>query len=83
MGKKTFDANWALVALTVISLGSATIEHCAQDASRLSTVEAHEQTTAQRLDRMENKLDTLLYWVTGMKPENSSCPTCSTASIPR
>lgn len=83
--KRPFDPNWALVALTVMSLGSVTIEHCAQDASRLSTVEAHEQDTGQRLDRMENKLDTLLYWVTGIKPsqENVPCPTCSTASTPR
>lgn len=83
--KRPFDPNWALVALTVVSLSGAAIEHCAQDASQMGAVQAHEQDTSQRLDRMEDKLDTLTYYITGIHPtrEDKSCQTCSTASTPR
>lgn len=35
-------------------------------ASRLTAVEAHQGDTEKRLDRMESKLDTIFYYVTGI-----------------
>lgn len=69
---KKVDPNWGLVALTVISMTAATFERCNTTndalATRVTTVEAHEDDINHRLDRMENKLDTIFYYVTGVRP---------------
>lgn len=86
--KYAANPNWILIILTALSMAFALVERYSSSAvaaeNRLSTVEAHEQSTNQRLDRMEDKLDVLVYHITGIRPtrEERSCPTCATASTP-
>lgn len=65
------DPNWWIVALAVLSiLISGYVGYQNNDKTlsvHVATLQAQEDDRSARLDRMETKLDTLLFYITGLK----------------
>lgn len=72
MTRPVFDPNWIVVALAVVGiLLGAYASYNANDKKLsidVATVQAQEQSTNARLDRIENKLDSLIWYFTGERP---------------
>lgn len=59
----------ALAGLSMLGTLYASYTHTDKDnAQRLTALESHRSDDSSRLDRIEDKLDKLVYYLTGSKP---------------